>query len=55
MSFDRMKTFETICDDLVSIPFEQGDVFRRLDEKVQKAKTLVSIPFEQGDVFRHQE
>ena len=36
----------------VSIPFEQGDVFRlSLDREVARA-SRVSIPFDQGNVFR---
>ena len=37
---------------MVSIPFEQGDVFRPLWQSIIKQLTTVSIPFEQGDVFR---
>ena len=36
----------------VSIPFEQGDVFRHLKVELLSARESVSIPFEQGDVFR---
>ena len=36
----------------VSIPFEQGDVFRRKLLKDVVLNLHVSIPFEQGDVFR---
>ena len=36
----------------VSIPFEQGDVFRPNNNKEVGELCLVSIPFEQGDVFR---
>ena len=35
----------------VSIPFEQGDVFRQ-NLKLKQKHWVVSIPFEQGDVFR---
>ena len=36
----------------VSIPFDQGDVFRHeVKEAIGNAKG-VSIPFDQGDVFR---
>ena len=35
----------------VSIPFEQGNVFRQ-KTAFQKLLFLVSIPFEQGNVFR---
>ena len=36
----------------VSIPFEQGDVFRQNERWVKEMLKYVSIPFEQGDVFR---
>ena len=36
----------------VSIPFEQGDVFRHEVKKYIRENDFVSIPFEQGDVFR---
>ena len=36
----------------VSIPFEQGDVFRPMIRSVATGVAAVSIPFEQGDVFR---
>ena len=38
---------------MVSIPFEQGDVFRQATDKYKQVTSGVSIPFEQGDVFRH--
>ena len=38
---------------IVSIPFEQGDVFRLYDSSFT-AYWIVSIPFEQGDVFRQE-
>ena len=37
---------------VVSIPFEQGNVFRHSDYQEIKGASLVSIPFEQGNVFR---
>ena len=37
----------------VSIPFDQGDVFRRIRIILIINKKVVSIPFDQGDVFRH--
>ena len=37
----------------VSIPFEQGDVFRRRPSRLSSL-LCVSIPFEQGDVFRRE-
>ena len=39
---------------MVSIPFEQGDVFRLTHVGAPKEADAVSIPFEQGDVFRLQ-
>ena len=39
--------------EVVSIPFEQGDVFRRNTKEHKEKIKSVSIPFEQGDVFRH--
>ena len=42
----------TACGLNVSIPFEQGDVFRRRTVLDVLLKWMVSIPFEQGDVFR---
>ena len=37
---------------VVSIPFEQGDVFRLVTLTNTDFGAVVSIPFEQGDVFR---
>ena len=37
---------------MVSIPFEQGDVFRQCQLFSTNNIEEVSIPFEQGDVFR---
>ena len=36
----------------VSIPLEQGNVFRLNHEEVIKTEERVSIPLEQGNVFR---
>ena len=36
---------------MVSIPFDQGDVFR-LERTRKNCSANVSIPFDQGDVFR---
>ena len=36
----------------VSIPFDQGDVFRQRSKFKRNNKQRVSIPFDQGDVFR---
>ena len=53
MSFD-IKVGTTSETTNVSIPFEQGDVFRRLQMRQVRWQYLVSIPFEQGDVFRQE-
>ena len=37
---------------IVSIPFDQGNVFRRIQGVVGLGSVLVSIPFDQGNVFR---
>ena len=42
----------SIATGIVSIPFEQGDVFRRRAVLDPEDRRSVSIPFEQGDVFR---
>ncbi len=36
----------------VSIPFDQGNVFRRDNEVEDDLQFSVSIPFDQGNVFR---
>ena len=41
-----------LVNTIVSIPFEQGDVFRRINGFRYGRISPVSIPFEQGDVFR---
>ena len=52
MSFDLKHYSYMLKSIKVSIPFEQGDVFRQeLDDEVNQY-FKVSIPFEQGDVFR---
>ena len=51
MSFD-IKVGTTSETTNVSIPFEQGDVFRHKLEDRKYPLNEVSIPFEQGDVFR---
>ena len=51
MSFDR-ETSEVNWNQQVSIPFEQGDVFRPTTWLKRQSSRIVSIPFEQGDVFR---
>ena len=53
MSFD-VKRAETLDVDLpVSIPLEQGNVFRPSTSALESAVKGVSIPLEQGNVFRH--
>ena len=52
MSFDSLASNEIHEFSLVSIPFEQGDVFRHWILTIRIPKQQVSIPFEQGDVFR---
>ena len=43
----------TVCTRMpVSIPLEQGSVFRPIKDVYQKSETKVSIPLEQGSVFR---
>ena len=52
MSFDKFFGYRLGQVVAVSIPLEQGNVFRpRASEKAQD--TEVSIPLEQGNVFRH--
>ena len=50
MSFDAVLLQQSL-QALVSIPFEQGDVFRQR-KRQNDYFICVSIPFEQGDVFR---
>ena len=38
--------------ELVSIPFDQGNVFRLWFNSLEEALNCVSIPFDQGNVFR---
>ena len=53
MSFDVSDGASLASNEIVSIPFEQGDVFRPTTNGVSSVIDLfVSIPFEQGDVFR---
>ena len=52
MSFDKEDLKQELLASRVSIPFEQGDVFRPSYE-IGYVRIVVSIPFEQGDVFRH--
>ena len=46
-----IKDLKETAKSVVSIPFEQGDVFRRRCNQ-RCGELRVSIPFEQGDVFR---
>ena len=52
MSFDTMIAGKIVRILNVSIPFEQGDVFRHAQPWNREEDWEVSIPFEQGDVFR---
>ena len=52
MSFDKVLRNNSINLSYVSIPFEQGDVFRHSFCCYWCSCFCVSIPFEQGDVFR---
>ena len=52
MSFDSRTWQWWLLAWTVSIPFEQGDVFRRKSLGNILLGDAVSIPFEQGDVFR---
>ena len=54
MSFDRTRISNSRIRKSVSIPFEQGDVFRQNWRSQGVFVPEVSIPFEQGDVFRLQ-
>ena len=51
MSFDRTTSGRT-TESNVSIPFDQGDVFRRSYSYYHQRTRYVSIPFDQGNVFR---
>ena len=53
MSFDKMVIERKELDRIVSIPLEQGNVFRQT-QKESLAFIDVSIPLEQGNVFRLQ-
>ena len=52
MSFDVEKLKEEKISFNVSIPLEQGNVFRHSRFHLIRIDTLVSIPLEQGNVFR---
>ena len=51
--FSTKADYQNPANYQVSIPFEQGDVFRQ-NYAVNVPYFTVSIPFEQGDVFRLQ-
>ncbi len=51
MSFDR-KNLSNMIKTLVSIPFDQGNVFRLAYNSLFAYVDEVSIPFDQGNVFR---
>ena len=51
MSFDTIPQHQRHW--LVSIPLEQGNVFRLHSNYLNVVLKLVSIPLEQGNVFRH--
>ena len=51
MSFDYFYYYWRIICYRVSIPFDQGDVFRQ-GKFIYIYEEDVSIPFDQGDVFR---
>ena len=52
MSFDNFCYHSGVDVGLVSIPLEQGSVFRHIDPKDITTTDEVSIPLEQGSVFR---
>ena len=52
MSFDTKHADYDKGSESVLIPFEQGDVFRRVTLWLIQQIFKVLIPFEQGDVFR---
>ncbi len=52
MSFDATKK-QIVTQNTVSIPLEQGNVFRRGSVGNFSVGSDVSIPLEQGNVFRH--
>ena len=55
MSFDERRLDSDYQEIKVSIPFDQGNVFRRLNSYATEWKKDVSIPFDQGNVFRQKE
>ena len=52
MSFDIVGLGSVLGDGSVSIPFDQGNVFRLLKACKEELENAVSIPFDQGNVFR---
>ena len=53
MSFDIVIQTKHHHIMVVSIPLEQGNVFRPCKEELENSALNVSIPLEQGNVFRH--
>ena len=53
MSFDGSMGYHLYLLTFVSIPFDQGNVFRPIGEFYVWNQQRVSIPFDQGNVFRH--
>ncbi len=53
MSFDLNGKNMVIFSAVISIPLEQGNVFRQSIKKNLKIE-IISIPLEQGNVFRRQ-
>ena len=54
MSFDS-ELFINLGIEIVSIPFDQGNVFRLVSLGSSIGDGTVSIPFDQGNVFRQYE
>ena len=52
MSFDRNSFSSNWYFCFVSIPFDQGNVFRPITASIESTSRTVSIPFDQGNVFR---
>ena len=54
MSFDLRSRVALANKTKVSIPLEQGNVFRPSQWNEEEQASIVSIPLEQGNVFRLQ-
>ena len=52
MSFDLESWATVRASKEVSIPFDQGNVFRLIYHYYYYGDLIVSIPFDQGNVFR---